>query len=1028
MPGLLIARNNAQLFQQESAVEEQSVQRTRLESGLAAHILNAWETNKRAKLDIEQKFLQNLRQRNGIYDSAKLALIKKTQGSEVFMKLTEVKCRAAESWLGDVYSPAYEKDGFTIKPTPEPEMPEYVLERIHSEVLNASYNMALQYIQESGQQISRQEFNIVAQKHFEQLRDYESKMLYKAAEDAAQRMQRRIKDQLHDGGYLKAFEEVRRDIVTFGTGFLKGPVIRKRSVLKWKRTPGGYLPAMSQSLVYEYMRVSPFDIYPSPTAIEIGDGDLIERLRVRRADINALIGVRGYNETNLRRSLTEYSDGLNTSLPADQERFNAEGRGSASIMDSETIEMLSYWGNVQGWTLLEYGMTQDQIPDPDIDYPIHAQIIGNYVVKAVKNITGIIPYSKCVYTQIPGSFWGNGLPDELEDLQLIVNALARAIANNAAMASGPQVEVNIEKMRVGSDCNTLVPWKIWQTDNEGMQSNTPVVRFYQPKSIINELMGVYEKFSAEADVKTGIPSIAHGGTKMGSGAGNALANYEKVLTPQGAVAISSLNVGDLVVNTYGSFSKVTGVYPQGESDIFRVKFSNGESVDCDANHRWSVRTHHDRKFKTLTTQEIINKGLFRKTRMDWRNPKGFRPKWMLPMIDLVEFNERPVKVDPYTMGALIGDGDARCRVTNMDEEVFSRIPYPLGKPDKTSNGRAWTQAVVGIKKDYLSYGLQCKSINKFIPEDYLFNSKEVRLELLRGLMDTDGCCSKQGETFLSTSSYRLALDFIKLVRSLGGAVNGIHEAEAGYFEIKGRRCFRQKNYRVAFNLPHQEIFGLPRKQERVSFKPKTHTYITGIEYIGKSLATCISVDSKDSLFVCENFIPTHNTASGLSMYLEMAGKVIRELISRIDMNIVYPTITRSYYFNMMFDSDMSIKGDAKVLVRGVNAMSMQEQQALRKQEFLNTTNNPNDMQIMGLEGRRYILREAARILDMDVDKAVPLDRNLALLQEQLDKVVISPPEGNTESTDNTTTDVAGNPAGGTDVNMFNSVSQKGGQV
>lgn len=690
MPGLLIARNNAQLFQQESAVEEQSIQRTRLESSLAAHILNAWETNKRAKLDIEQKFLQNLRQRNGIYDSAKLALIKKTQGSEVFMKLTEVKCRAAESWLGDVYSPAYEKDGFTIKPTPEPEMPEYVLERIHSEVLNASYNMALQYIQEAGQQISRQEFNIVAQKHFEQLRDYESKMLYKAAEDAAQRMQRRIKDQLHDGGYLKAFEEVRRDIVTFGTGFLKGPVIRKRSVLKWKRTPGGYLPAMSQSLVYEYMRVSPFDIYPSPTAIEIGDGDLIERLRVRRADINALIGVRGYNETNLRRSLTEYSDGLNTSLPADQERFNAEGRGSASIMDSETIEMLSYWGNVQGWTLLEYGMTQDQIPDPDIDYPIHAQIIGSYVVKAVKNITGIIPYSKCVYTQIPGSFWGNGLPDELEDLQLIVNALARAIANNAAMASGPQVEVNIEKMRVGSDCNTLVPWKIWQTDNEGMQSNTPVVRFYQPKSIINELVAVYEKFSAEADVKTGIPSIAHGGMKMASGAGS--------------------------------------------------------------------------------------------------------------------------------------------------------------------------------------------------------------------------------------------------------------------------------------------------------------------------------------------------TASGLSMYLEMAGKVIRELISRIDMNIVYPTITRSYYFNMMFDSDMSIKGDAKVLVRGVNAMSMQEQQALRKQEFLNTTNNPNDMQIMGLEGRRYILREAARILDMDVDKAVPLDRNLALLQEQLDKVVISPPEGNTESTDNTTTDVAGNPAGGTDVNMFNSVSQKGGQV
>lgn len=694
MSGLLIARNNTQMVKQEEAEAEQGEQRVRLESSLSAHVLDVWAVNKRAKLEIEQKFLRNLRQRNGVYEPDKMALILLSKGSEVFMKLTEVKCRACESWVGDVYSPAYEKDGFSLKPTPNPEMPAYVLEKIHNSVLDAVTNMATAYVRETRRPISKEEFNSVAQKYYIQLHEYETKLITKAAEEAAKKMHRKIKDQMHDGGYAKAFEEVRRDTVTFGTGFMKGPVIRKRDTLTWQQTETGYVPAMTPTLVFEYSRVSPFDMYPSPTATSISDGDLIERLRVRRSDINALVGVAGYNDANIRLALNDYAGGLSSTLSVDSARDTAEGRSTTSLMDRDTIEMLSYWGKVQGRKLLEYGMTPEQIPDPDLDYAVHIKMVGEYVIKAVKNITGIVPYSKCVYTQIPGSFWGDGLPDDIEDLQTIVNAIARAIANNAAMASGPQVELNASKMKAGADATTLVPWKIWLTDEEGIQA-APVVKFYQPKAILNELMNIYDRFSAEADVKTGIPSIAHGGAKM------------------------------------------------------------------------------------------------------------------------------------------------------------------------------------------------------------------------------------------------------------GGSVGA--------------------------------------------------------------------------------------TASGLSMYLEMSGKVIREFIGRLDRDIVYTVVTRTHTLNMLFDADMSIKGDAKVVVGGVNAMSMQEQQTLRKQEFLTATNNPNDVQIMGLEGRRYVLREAAQALNMDVDKAVPLDRDLLAIQEQLDRLAMSATEeegsGGTQPTapEGATTDVAGNPSGGVDVNMFNSVSQRGGQ-
>ena len=90
------------------------------------------------------------------------------------------------------------------------------------------------------------------------------------------------------------------------------------------------------------------------------------------------------------------------------------------------------------------------------------------------------------------------------------NAAARALVNNMGISSGPQVEVNLERIPPNEDITQLTPWKIWQVTNDPVGSSAPAIRFTQPDSRATELMGVYEKFSRLADDHSGIPAYVYG--------------------------------------------------------------------------------------------------------------------------------------------------------------------------------------------------------------------------------------------------------------------------------------------------------------------------------------------------------------------------------------------------------------------------------------------------------------------------------------------------------------------------------------
>lgn len=496
-------RRNAQLAQAQPLV-----------TSLAAYVRQCWTDARDAKQQtIEERLLQALRQRRNEYDPDKKAQIQAMGGSDLYMSLTSVKCRTAGSWLRDVMLEQGEARPWAIKPTPIPSLPAAVNEAITQQVAAQVQEQE----QVTGQQMSQDD--VVAM--VATARDMALKDAFDKARKAADAMADKMEDQLVEGGFIRALDAFIDDLVTFPSAFLKGPVVRKKPTLSWDGVGPGEAPKVIDQLLLEWDRVSPFDIFPSPSSSNIDDGYIIEKHRLSRADLNALIGVEGYDDGAIKLVLEDYGQGgLREWLVNDMAQADAEGKSgyAVTLNPDAKIDAVQFWGSASGRMLKEWGM--DSIDDPSKEYHVEVWLIGSYVIKAVLNPDPLNrkPYYKASYEMVPGSFWGNSVCDLTRDSQTVVNAAGRAIVNNMAMASGPQVAVDVSRLPAGEDLTTITPWRIWQvsSDQYGGGAGKPI-DFFQPNSNVAELMGIFTKFSELADEYSGIPRYLQGQTSGGAG-------------------------------------------------------------------------------------------------------------------------------------------------------------------------------------------------------------------------------------------------------------------------------------------------------------------------------------------------------------------------------------------------------------------------------------------------------------------------------------------------------------------------------
>lgn len=509
MAGLTFLRvvSNTELAKQEQEAADRALQDRQnqpLLLGITAYMRECWDAARMAKMPIEQEMLRALRQRNGEYEADKLKQIHDTGGSDVYMMITEVKCRAAESWLRDILldtgTPPWD-----LETTPIPELSPTQMQEI-KEIFSEE---VLKLVQMTGEAPSRDEMfrlrEMVSQ-------DFRFKLLQEA-QARVDKMKLKISDQFAQGGWEQSFNDFITDLVTFPCAFLKGPIVTRKRILGWGTDEFGKTVVQPKEILApEYRRVDPFRMYPEPGIRDIADGYLFEHHRLSRMDLSDLIGVPGYDDDAIRKVL-EIGNGQSWISEDVELTKNEEERKYYSYMrPTEMFDALEFWGKVSGKMLREWGMGEEEVPDEAREYDANIWIVGNYVIKAVLNYDplGEKPYAKTSFIKSPGAFWGKGIPKIIEDLQNVCNAAARALVNNMGISSGPQVEINVERIPPNEDITQIYPWKIWQTINDPVGSSAPAVRFTQPENNAAALMGVYEKFSRLADDHSGIPAYVYG--------------------------------------------------------------------------------------------------------------------------------------------------------------------------------------------------------------------------------------------------------------------------------------------------------------------------------------------------------------------------------------------------------------------------------------------------------------------------------------------------------------------------------------
>lgn len=509
MAGLSILRvvSNSELIKQEKAridKEVQDRQNSSLILGISSYLRECWDAAKIAKQPLELKMLKAMRQRNGEYEADKLAAIQTQGGSEVYMMITEVKCRAAESWLRDILldtgTPPWD-----IKPTPLPELSPVQAKEIESIFADT----VMEILKSEDRAPTRDE---VSQLKEMVAQDYRFRVLHEA-QTRADKMNLKISDQFAEGGWSEAFNDFITDLVTYPCAFIKGPVVRRQRVLGWTQDEfGKTVAAPTERIAPEYERVDPFRIFPEPGISNLNDGYIFEHHRLTRMDLADLIGVPGYDDNSIKAALENGNASSWVNVSFEFQKEQEEHKFNTTLRPTEMFDALEFWGKVSGQMLLDWGLTEEDVPDESKEYDANVWVVGNHVIKAVLNYDplGEKPYAKTSFIKCPGAFWGKGIPEIIEDIQNVCNAAARALVNNMGISSGPQVEVNVDRLPPNEDITQIHPWKIWQVLNDPVGSSAPAVRFSQPEDNANTLVAVYDKFSRLADEHSGIPAYLYG--------------------------------------------------------------------------------------------------------------------------------------------------------------------------------------------------------------------------------------------------------------------------------------------------------------------------------------------------------------------------------------------------------------------------------------------------------------------------------------------------------------------------------------
>ncbi len=360
------------------------------------------------------------------------------------------------------------------------------------------------------------------------------------------------------------------------------------------------------------------------------------------------------------------------------------------------------------------------------------------------------------------------------------------------------------------------------------------------------------------------------------GGGKAQPMGATVMTPFGARPIGDLSIGDVISNPDGGMQQVTGVFPQGEKEVFEIEVSDGGKTRCCGDHLWRLFTSSDCSRKTggrvVSLNEILQKGL--------REPHGKWAtwRWRLPDLQPVEFADygEELPLDPYLLGLLLGDGGfasgGTVRFHKPEPDLWAKIASLLPPGDSITEmndgsgifivgeggkGHARSKTAQAIERMGL---MELRSFEKFVPEAYAIAANPIaRLLLLRGLCDSDGHVHKADMIEYSTSSLMLADAVVFIARSIGCVAPA--SSRIPTYSYLGEKKKGKLAYRVYLRSNGEALVTSNKHVAALTGRAwPVYRSITSVRSVGIEECVCISVSGKSQTYITDDFIVTHNTA------------------------------------------------------------------------------------------------------------------------------------------------------------------------
>lgn len=329
--------------------------------------------------------------------------------------------------------------------------------------------------------------------------------------------------------------------------------------------------------------------------------------------------------------------------------------------------------------------------------------------------------------------------------------------------------------------------------------------------------------------------------------GKEISDNQIVATTKGIKKHGDLIVGDYVFGRDGTPVKVLWVSEKTRSE-YVVSFSDGAKIECHGNHEWTVYNRFRQKEETIETKHMASSTIY-----NGDGKRGSRYKYHVDSNVCVMFDSRNVDLDPYVLGAWLGDGDSSCgiiHIGNNDVEIIGNSTYKFKESKGTTTRKFYSPELNLLLKNN---GL---IKNKHIPDMYKYNSVEVRKNVIAGLIDTDGYVyHRNGRITISNTNKRIIDDAAFILRSLGQSVVVCEfKPRVSSSGIVGKKIVYQLCFNPTMTFPTK----VKRKKITKLSINKKRAIVSIERKEGLGYGNCIQVEGGIYL-VGDTFIPTHNS-------------------------------------------------------------------------------------------------------------------------------------------------------------------------